>query len=261
VHTLQRDGNLDGDDAVGIVLDTFGDRRRGYFFVINAAGARLDGLISGNGRPSTDWDGIWTAKTRRTRDGWTAEIRIPAQTLHFTAGRDRWGFNVERQVARTRLVLRWQGTTFDSQFFDLRRAGWLEGVGSLHQGVGLSVSPYWLARTGTRLRGNPRTFQGDLGGDITYNLTPDITGVVTINTDFAETEVDTRQINLTRFPLFFPEKRQFFLEGLEPGFPPVFLAARRTVPRPPGAAAGRREGARPDGAVGSCRARHLARRN
>ncbi len=215
VHTLQRDADMQGDDTVGMVLDTFGDRRRGYFFRINAAGARQDGLISDRGRPSADWDGIWDARTRRTREGWTAEIRIPAQTLHFTAGHDRWGFNVERQVARNQLTLRWKGITFDSKAYDLRRAGWLNGVGELHQGLGLSVSPYALGRTGTDYTPGGRVWQGDFGGDITYNLTPDLTGVLTINTDFAETEVDTRKINLTRFPLFFPEKRAFFLEGSE----------------------------------------------
>jgi len=213
VHTLQRDADMGGDDTVGIILGTFGDRRRGYFFRINAAGAREDGLISDRGRPSSDWDGIWDAKTHRGRNGWTAEIRIPAQTLHFAAGRDRWGFNAEREVARKLLVLRWQGTTFDSQFYDLRRAGWLEGVGRLHQGEGLTVSPYGLTRTGTDFGTGGRIWGGDFGGDVTYNLTPDLTGVLTVNTDFAETEVDTRRINLTRFPLFFPEKRTFFLEG------------------------------------------------
>ncbi len=215
VHTLQRDARMRGDDTVGVVLDTFGDHRRGYFFRINAAGARQDGLISGRGRPSPDWDGIWDAGTRRSRDGWSAEIRIPAQTLHFTAGHDRWGFNVQREVARERLTLRWSGISLDAAVYDLRRAGSLNGVGELQQGVGLSVSPYALGRTGTDYTPGGRMWGGDFGGDITYNLTPDLTGVVTINTDFAETEVDTRRINLTRFPLFFPEKRAFFLEGSE----------------------------------------------
>ncbi len=215
VHTLQRDARLWGDDTVGLVLDTFGEQRRGYFFRINAAGAREDGLISSHGRPSTDWDGVWNAKTRRNQDGWTAEIRIPAQTLHFTPGRDTWGFNVERRVAREHLTLRWSGISLDATSWDLRRAGLLEGVGRLHQGLGLSVSPYALSRTGTDFSPGARSWGGDFGGDITYNLSPDLTGVLTVNTDFAETEVDSRQINLTRFPLFFPEKRAFFLEGSE----------------------------------------------
>ncbi len=213
VHTMQRDGNLYGDDTVAVVLDTFGDRRRGYELEINAAGARLDGLISGPDNVSTDWDGIWNARTRRTPDGWTAEIEIPAQTLRFTPGAPSWGFNVQRRIARDRITLRWAGATLDARLSDLRRAGRLEGVGGLRQGKGLSISPYGLVRRDADLQRRHATVRGDAGLDVTYNLTPDFAGVLTLNTDFAETEVDTRQVNLTRFPLFFPEKRPFFLEG------------------------------------------------
>ena len=212
VHTMQRDGNMYGD-AVAVVFDTFGDRRRGYYFEINTAGARLDGLISGSEDISTDWDGIWDARTRRTQDGWSAEIRIPAQSLRFTPGAESWGFNVQRWIARDRIMLRWAGTTLDAGFQDLRRAGRLAGVTGLRQGKGLSVSPFILAYRETDLRAGQRTAQGDYGLDVTYNLTPDLTAVLTLNTDFAETEVDNRQVNLTRFPLFFPEKRSFFVEG------------------------------------------------
>ncbi len=213
VHTMQRDGNLYGDDTVTVVLDTFGDGRRGYLFQINAAGARRDGLISGPEEMSTDWDGIWNARTHRIPGGWTAEIEIPAQTLRFRPGAASWGFNVERRVARDRTTLRWAGTTLDARLEDLRRAGRLEGVGGLRQGAGLSVSPYALVRRDADLAADHATLRGDAGLDVTYNLTPDLAAVLTANTDFAETEVDTRQVNLTRFPLFFPEKRAFFLEG------------------------------------------------
>ena len=121
--------------ALVLVLDTFGDRRRGYYFEINAAGARLDGLIEGSEDVSTDWDGIWDVRTRRTQDGWIAEIRIPAQTLRFTPGAESWGFNVQRWIARDRIRLRWAGTTLDARFEDLRRAGLLEGVGGFGRGT------------------------------------------------------------------------------------------------------------------------------
>jgi len=213
IHTMERDGNLRGDDTVAVVLDTFNDHRTGYAFRINAAGARQDGLISGPDNISLDWDGIWDARTARNAHGWTAEIVIPAETLRFRPGQDHWGFNVERTVARDRTVLRWQGTTLDSSLYDFRRDGTLDGVGGLQQGKGLSISPYGLVRNDADLGTGHSTIQGDGGLDVTYNLTPDLTGVLTLNTDFAETEVDTRQVNLTRFPLFFPEKRSFFLEG------------------------------------------------
>ena len=213
VHTLQRDGSLYGDDSVALVLDTFGDGRRGYYFRVNAAAARVDGLVTGPEDASLDWDGLWDAAARRTADGWTAEIRVPARTLRFRPGLDAWGLTVERVVARRRLYLRWGAVALDANLFDLRRAGRLAGVGGLRQGVGLSVSPYGVARADKGEGRHAYRTGGDVGGDVTWNLTPELSAVATVNTDFAETEVDTRQINLTRFPLFFPEKRAFFLEG------------------------------------------------
>lgn len=213
IRTLRRDGPMAGDDTVGIVLDTYGDRRTGYFFFVNAAGARSDGLISDPEHPSFDWDGIWDARTARSADGWSAEIVIPARTLSFTAGLNSWGANFERFVARERLRLRWASPQLDSFFYDLSRAGSLRGVEDLRQGLGIELSPYWIGRTQSRFGGAPRAWQSAAGADITWRLTPELVTVFTANTDFAETEVDTRQINLTRFPLFFPEKRAFFLEG------------------------------------------------
>ena len=214
VRTLRRDGDMSGDDAVGVVLDTYGDRRTGYFFVVNAAGARADGLISNPEHPSRDWDGVWDARTRRTEEGWTAEILIPARTLNFTPGLQNWGVNFQRFVARERLTLRWVGATLDAFFYDLSRAGLLSGADDLRQGRGLELSPYLLGRRRSLFARAPRAWQSAAGADFTWKLTPQFVTVFTANTDFAETEVDARQINLTRFPLFFPEKRAFFLEGL-----------------------------------------------
>jgi hypothetical protein len=213
VHTMLRDGDMIGDDSVSLVLDTFHDGRSGYFFQVNANGARVDGLISGPEELSLDWDGIWDVATRRGPDGWTAEIVIPAQTLGFRRGESRWGFNVERFVPRERTTLRWSAATLDALIEDVSRAGTLEGVGELDQGAGWSASPYALARFRSNHDQDHRTFGGTFGGDVSYNFTPQLSGVLTVNTDFAETEVDTRQVNLTRFPLFFPEKRAFFVEG------------------------------------------------
>jgi hypothetical protein len=214
VHTERRDGDLTGDDTVSIVLDPYGDRRTGYFFQINAVGARVDGLISGPESASLDWDGIWDARAVRTADGWTAEIVIPSRTLSFTPGLDRWGLNVERFIPRGgRTWLRWSSPTLDSFVYDLSRAGQLNGVGGLEQGKGLEITPYATGKTKEFYGVSPRAWQGAVGGDVTWKITPQLVSVFTVNTDFAETEVDSRQINLTRFPLFFPEKRAFFLEG------------------------------------------------
>src|SRR5437868_12637002 len=100
IHTMRRDGDLTGDDTVSIVLDTYGDHRTGYFFQINAAGTRVDGLISTADSVSLDWDGIWDARTAKTPDGWSAEIVIPSRTLSFTPGLNDWGLNLERFVPR-----------------------------------------------------------------------------------------------------------------------------------------------------------------
>jgi Domain of unknown function (DUF5916) len=213
VHTLQRDGNLDSDDHVTVVLDTFLDGRTGYFFSINAAGAKLDGLILAADNSSADWDGIWEGKARRTDNGWTAEIALPAKTLHFASGAAAWGLNVERVVPRQRLHLRWTGTSLDATLVDMRRCGRLAGVEGLRQGWGLSFIPFGLLRYEWQRTDGNGSLKPTAGGDLYYNFTPSLTGVLTVNTDFAETEVDAQQINLTRFPLFFPEKRPFFLEG------------------------------------------------
>jgi hypothetical protein len=213
VHTMQRDGDMTGDDSIAIVLDTFGDRTTGYYFRVNAAGARQDGLITGPDSYSLDWDGIWDAAARRTPTGWTAEIAIPARTLRFTADAPAWGLNLERYVPRDRTTLRWSGITLDSLFTDMRRAGELSGVGGLRQGRGLSVVPYLLGRSDRDLLAGASSSKADGGFDVSYNLAAQLSTVLTINTDFAETEADTRQVNLTRFELFFPEKRAFFLDG------------------------------------------------
>src|SRR5438034_3141036 len=216
VHTMQRDQNSEdakGDDTVSIVIDPYGDHRTGYFFRINAAGARTDGLVSDPESASLDWDGIWDARTARTADGWSAEMVIPSRTLSFARRVDQWGLNIERFVPRNRLTLRWSSPTLDSFLYDLSRAGRLSGMSKLEQGKGVEFSPYATGKTRQFFPGGDRSSQGSIGGDLTWKATPQLVTVFTANTDFAETEVDTRQINLTRFPLFFPEKRAFFLEG------------------------------------------------
>jgi hypothetical protein len=213
VHTMRRDGDLSGDDTLAISLDTYGDRRTGYFLQINAAATRVDGLISTSDSASLDWDGIWDARTFRSAEGWSAEIMLPTRTLSFTRGLNHWGLNVQRFIARDRTSLQWSSPTLDSLIYDLSRAGTLTGVADLEQGKGLEIAPYATGKTKRFYGVSPRSWQGTMGGDVTWKVTPQLVSVFTVNTDFAETEVDSRQINLTRFPLFFPEKRAFFLEG------------------------------------------------
>jgi hypothetical protein len=205
---LTRDANLDVDDRVTIVLDPFFDHRNGFFFQVNPAGARTDGQISNNAQDLVrDWDGIWNAATSRTADGWTAEVAIPFKTLRFKPDQTVWGFNVERQVKHLFETDRWAAARASSWIGNLADAGQLTGLEGARQGHGLDVRPY--------VSGGRDTGEGEFTGgiDVFKNLTPNLNASVTVNTDFAETEADIRQVNLTRFPLFFPEKRTFFLEG------------------------------------------------
>ncbi len=214
VHTMQHDADMTGDDTVAIVLDPFGDRRSGYYFAVNAAGARAEGLISGRSGVSLDWDGVWDADVQRTELGWTAEMRIPIATLRFPTAAVSFGFNAERQVPRDNTILRFSSPTLDSNLSDLSRAGVLEGTDQLHRGRGTSVTLNGVTRSDhDYTTTGSSTVHGTGGLDAGYEPTPGVSGTLTVHTDFAETEVDSRQINLTRFPLFFPEKRRFFSEG------------------------------------------------
>ena len=205
---LTRDANLDVDDRITIVLDPFFDHRNGFFFQVNPAGARSDGQVSNNSeRLSLDWDGIWNASARISDEGWVAEIEIPFKTLRFKPEQSVWGFNVERQIKRRQETDRWAAPRQNIWIGNFAEAGRLEGLDGIRQGLGLDVRPY--------LSGGEGNSGGEFTGgiDIFQNITPNLNAAVTVNTDFAETEADIRQVNLTRFPLFFPEKRTFFLEG------------------------------------------------
>ena len=208
---LTRDADLDVDDRITIVLDPFLDHRNGFFFQINPAGARSDGQVSNNAEHLTfEWDGIWNAAARRDADGWTAEIEIPFKTLRFAPGQTVWGINVERQIKRRQEIDRWTAARQNIWIGNLAEAGRLEGLEGLHQGLGLDVRPYV---SGGRDSTSGADATAATGVDISKNVAPNLNATITVNTDFAETEADIHQVNLTRFPLFFPEKRAFFLEG------------------------------------------------
>jgi hypothetical protein len=213
---LRRDAGLGSDDRLMWILDTYNDGRTAYFFETNPAGLRGDGLLTtGQGVSVTkSWDTVWDVATARTESGWTAEIRIPFQSLQFEPSQTTWGFNVQRTVRRKNEELLWSGHGRDEGLFRPRYAGTLTGLTGLSQGLGLEVTPFGLAST-DRDHGPAGTTENtaDVGGEVSYSITPTIRSAVTVNTDFAEVEVDQRRVNLTRFPLFFPERRDFFLES------------------------------------------------
>ena len=216
-NQMQRDQSLASDDRFMVALDTYSDGRSGYYFEINPSGAMGDGLVlPGNGiSVNRSWDGIWNARVERNAMGWTAEIEIPFHTINFDPKATSWGINFQRTIKRKTEETLWSGWARNQGLTYMATAGRLEGLQGLNQGVGVDLVPYVLGSSSAAPgRGAPSALvNGALGGDVVYNLTSGLRANVSINTDFAETEVDQRQVNLTRFPLFYPEKRAFFLEG------------------------------------------------
>jgi len=202
------------DDVLRVLLDPFQDRRTAYFFSVNPRGARSEGLAAA-GSASLNWDGIWDAAARIDGDGWSAELRIPFKTLSFNPGLTSWGINIERFIARKQETVRLAGTTRDSSFYNPMDAAALSGIAGVRQGRGITIRPYGLASVQDDHGNGGTHWELDGGFDVYKNFTPNLVGAVSFNMDFAETEADERRINLTRFPIFFPEKRMFFLEGSE----------------------------------------------
>ncbi len=220
---LRRDFDTDADDFVAFLLDPQGDRRSGVWFAVNPNGARLDGEVLGLEDTNDDWNGVWDARARITADGWTAEIVIPWQALRYPLGGTRWGFNAGRVIRRRNEDILWRA--------------WLRQQGLFYQeGQGVLVVPADLPRRrpfegrpylSAEVDGHERTFlpsgadsvtlrggaEAKAGFDGKLAVAPRLNLDVTINTDFAQVEADQQVVNLSRFPLFFPEKREFFLES------------------------------------------------
>jgi hypothetical protein len=158
------------------------------------------------------WDATWEVRTRRTEQGWTAEFAIPFKSLSFPSGRSTWGFNIARNIQRKLEDIRWSGARLELRFLQVSEAGEITGLQEITQGIGLDIRPFVAGRWLHHGANGDDVFTGKPGLDMFYNLSPSLKFTGTANTDFGETEVDARQINLTRFSLFFPEKRTFFLE-------------------------------------------------
>src|SRR5262245_45904773 len=210
----ERDASLANEDHLKLILDTFRDGRSGYIFAVNANGARYDALITGQGESeNSNWDAIWTAGTARTANGWSVEILIPTRSLLYGRGLTEWGFNLQRRVQARQETDRWASADRDIKINQTSRAGSLVGIPDLSVGVGLTVRPALTGGGGRPEQQAAVRRDGDASLDITQRVGANTLAAVTVNTDFAETEVDTRRTNLTRFPLLFPEKRTFFVEG------------------------------------------------
>ena len=217
-NQMARDGNMWGDDQFQWVIDTFLDGRTGYLFEMNPLGAMGDALQGGADYSQTnkEWDGIWDARARRSELGWTLEIEIPFRTLNFNPTNDTWGINFQRDVRhKNNERTLWMGWPRNQGLRRVSNAGLLTGIRDVTQGRGLDIKPYVLGTSESFPgRGDSRvTNEVNAGVDLFYSVTPGLRANLTVNTDFAQTEVDQRQVNLTRFSLLFPEKRDFFLDG------------------------------------------------
>ncbi|MEE2778654.1 MAG: DUF5916 domain-containing protein [Acidobacteriota bacterium] len=222
---MERDASLYRDDSLMLVIDTFGDSRNAYAFETNPNGARFDALVTDEGRDiNKEWDGVWTVASRRNTRGWVAEFAIPLSTLRFDPARSTWGLNVRRMIRHKDEEVNWAplgrdvGSFADFSIYAVYRislAGRLEGMETRRKSRQIDIKPFVVARaTESPGTGNPETGDdAEAGLDVKWSVTRNLALDVTVNTDFAEVEIDDQQTNLTRFSLFFPEKREFFLEN------------------------------------------------
>lgn len=217
---LRRDSDLSTDDNVTIIIDSFHDRRSAFEFRTNPLGAMWDAQLSSWDEENADWNGIWEVSVVRDARGWTALFRIPFRTLRFRAGSGTtFGFNVRRYVRRNNEEDLWRSFGRSQGFTHLQYAGELTGFGRLDRRRDVDLRPYVLGRAyqsshdSVANRLGAAGVSGKIGGDAKLAVTSTLTADLTVNTDFAQVEVDQQVINLTRFPTFFPEKREFFLES------------------------------------------------
>jgi len=204
--------NMQSDDSFGIYLDPFNNKRTGYNFQVNPNSSRTDAIFETPTELNRDWEGIWYAEAQINEEGWAAELAIPFKTLNFDPSNPDWGFTVERTIARKQEEIAW--VSFNRQV-NPGAAGLISGFTGLEQGLGLDIVPSVVTTQTKDFESGVTDSETDPALDIFYKFTPSLTGVLTFNTDFSATEVDDRQINLSRFDLFFPEKRDFFLQDVD----------------------------------------------
>jgi Carbohydrate family 9 binding domain-like len=212
-RTRERDGNLNAGDAIRIFLDPERTRRDGFAFEVNPSGARLDALIQNNTDYLTAWNTIWTARTKIVSDGWTAEIAIPFHSLSYDPSQADWGFDFTRVIRRRAERARWTSDVASIPNQDISQSGTLTGIHDTNVGIGLDVQTY--ARLSVKRDFKPTThdsLSGAFSGNAYYKIAQALTGTLTLNPDFSNSPLDERQVNTTRFSLFYPETRDFFLQ-------------------------------------------------
>lgn len=213
MNEFKRDFDGASTDWVAVIVDPFLDRRNGYQFGVNPAGAAWDSQKFNDGRErNLSWDGVWSVRTRIAPEGWYAEYEIPFRTLQ-APDRDRqtWGINFQRHLQGRLEESFWAPVPRPYQLDRLSLAGTLDGLTDVKPGVNLRVKPYALARADDGASGG-RT-RADTGVDVKYGMSSSLTADLTVHTDFSQVEADVQQVGATRFSLLFPEKREFFLEN------------------------------------------------
>jgi hypothetical protein len=209
---LRQGEQVFGDDWFSVLLDPFHDRRSGYRFMTNPNGLRQEGLFQNISEEQWNWEGIWYTASTIDGEGWVTEIAIPFKTLSFDPVNDTWGINFRRAIARRDERTGWVSRNRNS---DPSTSGTVVGLTGIEQGVGLDVVPSLSVSENRPFDGTATTTDTEPSLDLFYKITPSLTGALTINTDFSATEIDDRQVNLTRFDLFYPEKRDFFLQDAD----------------------------------------------
>jgi hypothetical protein len=214
-NILQRGGWIDKDDRVLIALDTYHDGRNAYLFEIGALGAQDDALISDESGQDWNWDGIYHTEARVTEDGWVLEVAIPFTTIRFDdPASPEMGIALMRSIRRKNESVYWPhiGQEYRSGISQVSRYATLTGMRDVRRGRHIEVKPYAIAGVTKSGATEPWDEDGDVGLDVKAAVTSNLAVDLTLNTDFAQVEADNVQINLTRYSLFFPEKREFFLE-------------------------------------------------
>jgi hypothetical protein len=221
LNELRRDHpNITQNEYVNFVFDTFYDRRNAQIFVVSAAGARMDGQLTNERQYNGDWNPVWEVRTGRFEGGWTIEAAIPFKSLRYRPGRQQvWGLHVSRynrwknEISYPIPMPPERGTAGS---FQMSAAPTLVGIEAPAAGRNLEIKPYAISSVASDVAATPRLsndLDADVGGDLKYGITQGVVADLTYNTDFAQVEADEQQVNLTRFSLFFPEKRDFFLEN------------------------------------------------
>ena len=220
-NEMKRDSyGMFGNDTFAVVLDTFYDRRNGFNFITNPLGGLFDATITDERTPNLDWNTVWDVRTARFEQGWTLEMAIPLKSLRFSAGQSQiWGISAQRRAASKNEISYLTPIPAALSFaglFKMSSAATLVGLDIPASGARLELKPYAISNASSDFTATPGTTNdvgGDVGFDAKVGVTQGLTADFTYNTDFAQVEVDQQQVNLTRFSLFFPEKREFFLEG------------------------------------------------